>query len=309
MESVSKLLAGWQSVAVPQEIPHGDMPGDKVCIGPEHVAKAETVFAALKDMLAARLQSGRAVVSVCGGSGVGKSEIASVLGYYLNGLGIGTYIMSGDNYPRRIPRDNDAERLRVFRTGGLQGLVHSGSYTPEMGKALRALWAQDADADAAQVAQHPFLSVYQQEGRRQLSLYLGTPQEIDFDEVNGILAAFKGGAQHIALRRMGREPQALWYDDVDMTDVRVLILEWTHGNSDYLSGIDVPVLLNSTPAQTLAHRRARSRDGQTDSAFTTMVLELEQKKLDAQAHRAGIILSKDGRRLSYDEYRLEMARA
>lgn len=309
MESWNERLAGWQPVAVPQEIPHGDMPGDKVCIGPEHVAKAETVFAALKDMLAARLQSGRAVVSVCGGSGVGKSEIASVLGYYLNGLGIGTYIMSGDNYPRRIPRDNDAERLRVFRTGGLQGLVRSGSYTPEMGKALRALWAQDADADAAQVAQHPFLSGYQQEGRRQLSLYLGTPQEIDFDEVNGILAAFKGGAQHIALRRMGREPQALWYDDVDMTDVRVLILEWTHGNSDYLSGIDVPVLLNSTPAQTLAHRRARSRDGQTDSAFTTMVLELEQKKLDAQAHRAGIILSKDGRRLSYDEYRLEMARA
>lgn len=309
MESWNERLAGWQSVAVPQEIPHGDMPGDKVCIGPEHVAKAETVFAALKDMLAARLEGGRAVVSVCGGSGVGKSEIASVLGYYLNGLGIGTYIMSGDNYPRRIPRDNDAERLRVFRTGGLQGLVRSGSYTPEMGKALRALWAQDADADAAQVAQHPFLSVYQQEGRRQLSLYLGTPQEIDFDEVNGILAAFKGGAQHIALRRMGREPQALWYDDVDMTDVRVLILEWTHGNSDYLSGIDVPVLLNSTPAQTLAHRRARCRDGQTDSAFTTMVLELEQKKLDAQAHRAGIILSKDGRRLSYDEYRLEMARA
>ena len=309
MESWNERLAGWQSVAVPQEIPHGDMPGDKVCIGPEHVAKAETVFAALKDMLAARLEGGRAVVSVCGGSGVGKSEIASVLGYYLNGLGIGAYIMSGDNYPRRIPRDNDAERLRVFRTGGLQGLVRSGSYTPEMGKALRALWAQDADADAAQVAQHPFLSVYQQEGRRQLSLYLGTPQEIDFDEVNGILAAFKGGAQHIALRRMGREPQALWYDDVDMTDVRVLILEWTHGNSDYLSGIDVPVLLNSTPAQTLAHRRARSRDGQTDSAFTTMVLELEQKKLDAQAHRAGIILSKDGRRLSYDEYRLEMARA
>ena len=309
MENVSRLLAGWQSVAVPQEIPHGDMPGDRVCIGPEHVAKAETVFAALKDMLAVRLESGRAVVSVCGGSGVGKSEIASVLGYYLNGLGIGAYIMSGDNYPRRIPRDNDAERLRVFRTGGLQELVRSGSYTPEMGEALRALWAQDADADAAQTAQHPFLSVYQQEGRRQLSLYLGTPQEIDFDEVNGIIASFRGGAQHIALRRMGREPQALWYDDVDMTDVRVLILEWTHGNSDYLSGIDVPVLLNSTPAQTLAHRRARSRDGQTDSAFTTMVLELEQKKLDAQAHRAGIILSKDGRRLSYDEYRLEMAKA
>ena len=308
MDDVRTRLDSWRPIAVPQESPHGDMPGDKVCIGPEHIAKAETVFGALRGMLAGQLDAGsRAVISVCGGSGVGKSELASVLGYYLNALGIGAYILSGDNYPRRIPRDNDAERLRVYRTGGLRGLVQSGIYTEEMGRTLRALWAEDTDADAAQAERYPFMAVYQQEGRRQLSLYLGTPQETDFDEVNGIIAAFKGGAQRIALKRMGREPQALWYDNVDMSGVRVLIIEWTHGNSDYLSGVDIPVLLNSTPAQTLAHRLARSRDGKIDSAFTTMVLEIEQKKLDSQAHKAKVILSKEGRRLSYGEYRLEMA--
>ena len=41
----------------------------------------------------------RAVVAVCGGSGVGKSEIASLLSYYLNQLGVGSYTLSGDNYP------------------------------------------------------------------------------------------------------------------------------------------------------------------------------------------------------------------
>ena len=100
MDDVRTRLDSWQPIAVPQEIPHGDMPGDKVCIGPEHIAKAETVFGALRGMLAQQLEAsagGRAVISVCGGSGVGKSEIASVLGYYLNALGIGAYILSGDN--------------------------------------------------------------------------------------------------------------------------------------------------------------------------------------------------------------------
>ena len=38
-----------------------------------------------------------------------------------------------------------------------------------------------------------------------------------------------------------------------------------------------------------------------------MVLELEQKKLEAQAHKAKIILSKGGELLSYAEYRQRMA--
>ena len=74
----------------------------------------------------------RAIVAVHGGSGVGKSEIGSVLGEMLRRDGIGAYVMSGDNYPRRIPAANDAERLRRFRTGGVQGLAASGVFGDEV---------------------------------------------------------------------------------------------------------------------------------------------------------------------------------
>ena len=53
---------------------------------------------------------------------------------------------------------------------------------------------------------------------------------------------------------------------------------------DRYEGVDIPVLLNSTPAETLAHRQARNRDGRADSPFTTMVLELE---LSCQMDRGG----------------------
>lgn len=312
MNPSEKLLGPWSPIAVPAGIPHGDMPGDKICIGEDHIAKAQTLFPRLKELLAARMAAhpqGRVVVSVCGGSGVGKSEIASVLGFYLREMGVGAYILSGDNYPRRIPRDNDLERLRVYRTGGLRGLVDSGCYTDVMGTELRALWSAEQDADKEQAQERPWLSIYQQAGRRALTGYLGTPNETDFDEVSGIIAQFKRGDSRIALKRMGRETTELWYETVDFSAVQVLIIEWTHGNSDFLQGVDLPVLLNSTPAETLAHRRARNRDGKTDSAFTTMVLEIEQKKLDSQAEQAKLILSKSGELLSYTEYRRVMAQA
>ena len=141
----SALNEKWIAPVVPAHIPHGDMPGDKICIGEEHIKKTETIFPVLKDLLAAQLKvnpNGKAVISVCGGSGVGKSETASVLAYYLNALGVGTYILSGDNYPRRIPRDNDLERVRVYRVGGLRGLISSGLYTDDMAAVLRTLWAE-----------------------------------------------------------------------------------------------------------------------------------------------------------------------
>ena len=106
---------------------------------------------------------------------------------------------------------------------------------------------------------------------------------------------------------MARDPNELWYDTVDLSKVQVLIIEWTHGNSDYLTGVDLPILLNSTPAETLAHRRARNRDGKVDSAFTTLVLAIEQKKLEEQAGKAKLIMSKSGKLLTYAEYRKLMA--
>ncbi len=292
-------------------VPTGDMPGDKVQISDQHVAKANAIFPHLWGLLEPLLeqqQHGRAVVSVHGGSGVGKSEIGSLLAFSLDHLGVGAYVMSGDNYPHRIPRMNDAERLRIFRSGGLHGLVERGLYDDEVRERLAELKAEDLDADRAQQAEYPWLAAYQRAGRRALAGYLGTPSETDFDEVNAILAAFHEGAPELLLKRMGREEHDRWYETIDMSSTRVLVLEWTHGNNRHLDGVDVPILLNSTPEETLAHRRARARDGALDSPFTMTVLKLEQELLHAQAGRAAIIVSKAGEVIDYDTYLEHMGR-
>ena len=151
------------------------------------------------------------------------------------------------------------------------------------------------------------MCVYQKAGRCRLSEYLGSQMEINFDEIGDIVARFKQGAQSLYLKRMGREREALWYDEVDMRDVQVLVIEWTHGNSDHYQGVDIPVLLSSTPAETLAHRRARNRDGRPDAPFITRVLGIEQRMLEAQAHKARVILSKAGEVLTYAQFRQAMA--
>ena len=286
-------LRSWQAPAVPEVIPQGDMPGDKVQINLMHIAKANTIFPLLLQEMR-QLDSDRIVVSVFGGSGVGKSETASLLAWYLNCAGIGAYVMSGDNYPRRIPLYNDAERNRVFRTAGLKGLLADGLYCDEVQQSLNTLWQQELDAEPAKVAEFPWLASYQKAGRAALAGYLGTALEQDFEEINGIIANFRSGAESGWLKRMGRTEDARWYSRVEFTGINVLILEWTHGNNAALEGIDIPILLNSTPEETRAHRRSRARDGKTDSAFTTMVLEIEQAELDSRAPFAKIIISKSG---------------
>lgn len=286
-------LRNWQPPVVPEIIPQGDMPGDKVQIGLSHIAKATTIFPLLLEHMRA-VEGKKMVISVFGGSGVGKSETASLLAWYLNCAGIGAYVMSGDNYPRRIPQYNDAERNRVFRVAGLKGLLADGVYSDEVQAVLNGLWAQELDADPAKVGEFPWLASYQKHGRAALAGYLGTALEQDFDEINGVIANFRSGAESGWLKRMGRTEDARWYSQVDFRSIDVLILEWTHGNNAALKGIDIPILLNSTPEETREHRRSRARDGKTDSAFTTMVLEIEQAMLDDRAPFAKIILSKSG---------------
>ena len=286
-------------------IPKGDMPGDKISINPKHVAKAQVVFPRLLELLLPILKANpnqRAVISVHGGSGVGKSEIGSLLAFYLNDFGIGSYIMSGDNYPHRIPKVNDAERVRVFREAGLKGLVAKGEFTKERNRKLQEIQALDQDSNIDLCQELPWLAVYQEAGRHGLENYLGTNNEIDFKEVSNIISSFKDGAQSIPLKRMGREEQELWYDDVDLREVKVLVIEWTHGNNDYLVGVDIPILLNSTPQETLEHRRSRNRDGAVDSPFTTMVLAIEQNLLHNQAKKAKIIVTKAGEIVGYEDY-------
>ena len=286
-------VSNWQPPAVPEDIPHGDMPGDKVQIGEDHIRKANILFPRVLEEMA-KIHSDKIVLSVHGGSGVGKSETASLLGYYLRELGIGSYVLSGDNYPRRIPLYNDAERARIFRAEGLKGLLSSGLYSPEVQESLNTLWEQELDPDPAQAENYPWLAEYQKSGRAALSGYLGTANEQDFDEINSVIANFRSGAPSGWFKRMGRSEAERWYSSIDLRDVQVLILEWTHGGSAHLRGVDIPILLRSTPEETREHRRSRARDGKTDSAFTTMVLEIEQKLLDDRACFAKIILSKSG---------------
>lgn len=307
LQILSDSMNKWTPPVISGGIPHGDMPGDKVEIGQNHIDKANVIFPLLVPMAAqAARQTGRVVIAVCGGSGVGKSETASLLSYYFCQAGVGAYTLSGDNYPRRIPMYNDAERVRVFRVGGIRGMLAAGVYSDDAARTLRELWAAETDADPSQAADRDWLRVYQTEGRKALAGYLGTDKEQDYDELSSIISDFKSGVDCIFLKRMGRTEDERWYENVDLSETSVLVIEWTHGNSDFLRGVDIPILLNSTPEQTRAHRRSRARDGKTDSAFTTMVLEIEQEELDRCAHKAKLILSKSGEVLSYERYRALM---
>ena len=58
-----------------------------------------------------------------------------------------------------------------------------------------------------------------------------------------------------------------------------------------------------TPAETREYRLARGRDANADTAFITMVIELEQAKLEARAQAAKIIVSKGAEILSYEACR------
>ena len=245
------------------QIPGGDMPGDRICINEKHVEKAEKIYPLLLEKIQAlpgetpeACCPRKVVIGVCGGSGVGKSETASLLGWMLGEDGMPAYILSGDNYPHRIPARNDERRQEVYDEGGEA--------------ALRA--------------------------------YLGSEQEADYSLLNGIIREFKSGASPIRLKRMGRTEEERWFDDVDMSDKQALIIEWTHASSDLLEGVDILILLNSTPEETLAHRRSRGRDGAVDSPFTTLVLKIEQEQLTAEAPKADIIVAKDGRIISYEEF-------
>ena len=278
-------------------IPKGDMPGDKIKIEADHVRKSAVIFPELLGKLKNVMEkqpNQKAVISVYGGSGVGKSELGSLLAYYLNDKGIGAYILSGDNYPHRIPVKNDAERLRVFRESGIKGLVRKGEYSEEKNAVLKRLQEEGEDCNSLYADRYPWLIVYQKSGEDGLRHYLGTRKEIDFEELNHIIAQLKEGQPKIWLKRMGRKEQELWYEEIDMSHISVLVMEWTHGNNRNLIGVDVPIFLNSTPQETLEHRRSRNRDGNIDSPFTMMVLKLEQELLQTQTEQAEIIVLKNG---------------
>lgn len=305
-KALEAALQTWNPPAVPEDIPQGDMPGDKVWIGPQSIQKAGVAFRAILPMLLETLRGNpaqRAVIAVSGGSGVGKTCVSALLTYYLNQLGVGAFTMSGDNYPYRFPQLNDMERMRIFRTAGVRGMLAEGVYSAGHAAVLKDLQLADRDPDPAYCSKHPWLAVYQQAGRRALSQYLGTGLEQEYDQLTGVLKQFKTGENRIWLKRMGRDDTALWYEKKDFSNISVVVLEWTHGGSELLHGVDIPVLLGSTPAETREYRLTRARDANADTAFITMVLELEQQKLEDRARHAKVIVSKSCGLLTYGQYK------
>lgn len=136
--------------------------------------------------------------------------------------------------------------------------------------------------------------IYQENGEKGLDAYLGTPQEIEYDRINQVLAKFHAGASVIELKKMGREADEIWYEQTDLTGVQVLLLEWTHGGSEYLDGVDISVYLDSSPEETQVRRIRRGRDENAASAFISLVISIEEKKLQEQAKQADVIVGKDG---------------
>lgn len=244
------MIDNWTAPAITENIPKGDMPGDKISFSKNSIRRANKIFPYVYREIENILKNNdKCVISLCGGSGVGKTTIASLITYYLNDLKIGAYTLSGDNYPKRIPEENDAERERLYNEGGEEALYN----------------------------------------------YLGSPSEIEYDLINEVIAKFKSDESVISLRRMGRKKDEIWFEDKDFSNIKVLVIEWTHGNSEFLKGIDLPVYLKSTPKETLASRKARNRNKNTDTPFINMVLEMEQKKLDKNAYKAKIVLNRDDR--------------
>jgi len=290
-------MASWKEISLPLEtLPKGDMPGDKLEINDSHIHRAKSIFPVFMDWLKAQNKK-KVVLSVYGGSGVGKSEIGSLLAYQCREAGYGTYLLSGDNYPFRIPEENDKERHRIFRYAGLLELENHSPFSNTQMDQLQSLWKDDKDL----LDDHDWLEKYRIAGSQALRDYLGTEQEIDFDLINRIIRRFKQGDPVIPLKRMGRSAHELSLEPVDMRNTSILIIEWTHGNNSLLKGVDYPVFLFSTPEETLAHRLSRARDKGADSPFVSLVLKLEQEKLLSRAEQAALIVSREGEILSLED--------
>ena len=258
----------------------------------EQIRNAERLFPLILGKTEERKEK-KTIISVSGGSGVGKTGMAFLLQNMFEKQGKKSLIISGDNYPHRIPMYNDAERIARFRMSGLNGLITERLYTDEVKEKLLEL--QKAGRDAEEQEDMQWLSIYQKYGDKALTDYLGTDQELDYEAVSNLLMQFHGGTSQLMLRHMGRTPDEIWYDRRDVSDTDILILEWTHGNSACLQGVDVSVVLISTPEETLENRKKRNRDTAIDSPFVARVLRIEQKKINDGLDRADIIQDMYGR--------------
>ncbi len=278
---------------------------------PELAFKADRIWVELKKRfpeITEKNSCRRVIIFLGGCSGCGKTTVAEILSDTFQRESIGCLILHGDNYPYRIPGQNDEERMRIFREYGLRGMVNADVYTKERFAVLRRLQESGEDANPDQIRNNPWLVHYQEGGKQGLREYLGSPKEQDFAMVKKVISDFKNGAESLWLRKMGKS--RVWFEQADMKNVSVLILEWTHANSKYLNCLyndssrsdhnaenclrreisDLSVYLDATPQETLAWRRQRGRDDGVDSPFTAMVLAIEQEQLEKQQENADLVI-------------------
>lgn len=294
---MEKLTRPWQAPEIVVEDLLGNEASEKICIVPALVHNANTLFEAIRQHLVALIEknkSNRVILSLSGGSGSGKTTMAAVIAYYFKAIGIEAYILSGDNYPHRIPMYNDAERLQIYRTGGMQNLASDELEHVVDYEQLQKWQIEEKDACLELGEQYFWMKKYQEGGLTALRKYLGTSLELDFEGVNKVIKEFKSGKEKIWLRHMGRTPVDLWYEAKDLSKCQILIMEWTHGGNEALENIDLSIFLESTPEETLERRLKRNRDTGVDKPFVDRVLEIEQAFIEAQGKNAEIRLSREG---------------
>ena len=81
MLTLEKAMQAMAARKFRENIPQGDTAGDKIWIGPQQKEKAAKIFPVVLPMLREVLEKSpakRAVITVCGGSGVGKTGISSL---------------------------------------------------------------------------------------------------------------------------------------------------------------------------------------------------------------------------------------
>lgn len=130
-----------------------------------------------------------------------------LLSCFLKEKGIETCILSGDNYPHRIPKYNDAERLQIFRENAIVGMLKERTYTEERRTIIQEFQKAENDADERYVEKYPWYESYLRNGRKALENYLGTEKEINFEEVDRLVHAFKDGGQKLWGRHMAGKRQ------------------------------------------------------------------------------------------------------
>lgn len=258
--------------------------------------KADTLFLELaKKTDDFKRDIGKSILSVYGGSGVGKSSIATALSVLLEENNKKCVVLHGDHYPLRIPMYNDVERLAIFRENGLRELIQKGLYTGDVPDKLKELQKEDKDCDSNLKDRYMWITDYIHGGKKGLCDYLGTPKELDYAAINKVMDSFRQQDDSIWIRQMGRELWDISYQKVDVSKCDILILEWTHGYSPYLSKRDIQIFLKGSPKDTLENRIQRKRDENTASPFISIVLDIEQELIDRHGKNADIIMTKEGK--------------